>query len=343
MEVGQKYFPQIDSLRFIAVFMVLLSHWLPVYWIEFFQLGKLGVELFFVISGFLITRILFQLKENRPPQNKYLVFYARRFLRIFPIYYFVLFITFIFGSAIVRESFFWNAAFLTNFYTLYHGSWPGPISHFWSLAVEEQFYLIWPLLILMTPRSRLRWPIIGSIIVAIAFRTFFFVENYDYWYAYIFTFSCFDNLGAGALLAWIYHFKPASFSKVVNQNGLFGVCFLCFALCLTSYYWYQPYNLLNIVLLRAFTSAVFFFILGKAILSKQQWLLNPQIILLGKMSYSIYLFHNFIPGFYLGMTSPENIYLRFVIYFVTVVGISWLSWKFIEIPFNRFKSRFPYA
>ena len=286
------------------------------------------------------------MKEKAPSKNKYLVFYVRRFLRIFPIYYFVLFITFIFGSATVRESIFWNSTFLTNFYILKIETWPGPVSHFWTLAVEEQFYLIWPLLIFMIPRRFS--PVMMVVVALLAWfsRCYFSWHGYNLYYPYIFTLSCFDNLAAGALLAYWYEYgKKEKLRAWVNHPLLWGFALTLLALCLYAYQDIK-YGFLGHIFLRSSTSFLFFFVLGSVLfLDKNRggkWFSNPRLVLLGKISYSAYLWHNFIPGFYLGLDYPENPYLRFILYFITLIPLSYLSWKLIELPFNRWKKYFSY-
>jgi peptidoglycan/LPS O-acetylase OafA/YrhL len=141
-----RYMPQLDGLRALAVAAVAWWHWAPPEYHFQIPWGDLGVQLFFVLSGFLITAILWHGRSEyqRLGQRGFLTlrrFYMRRFLRIFPLYYAVVLMTALIGIKSVRETFFWNIAYLSNFYLFLRGEWRGPISHFWSLAVEEQFYL----------------------------------------------------------------------------------------------------------------------------------------------------------------------------------------------------------
>jgi peptidoglycan/LPS O-acetylase OafA/YrhL len=137
-------FTQLDSLRAFAVFAVIVSHTGPRV-LEPYALGMRGVQLFFVLSGFLITGILLAGRHataSRPDTLR--AFYCRRFLRIFPAYYSVLLITLIIGIPQVRQGIGWHLAYLSNVRAARLGSWEGPVSHLWSLSVEEQFYLVWP-------------------------------------------------------------------------------------------------------------------------------------------------------------------------------------------------------
>ena len=161
------YMPQLDGLRALAVGAVLYGHWLP----RRYQFGDAvgvpfalaGVELFFVLSGFLITGILLKCRAGLIADRAagggtvgglLRAFYARRFLRIFPLYYAVLLVAVLAGVPRAREDAGWHAAYLSNVLVYLEGGWVGPASHFWTLAVEEQFYVVWPFLILLLPA---RW------------------------------------------------------------------------------------------------------------------------------------------------------------------------------------------
>lgn len=140
-----QYYKQIDGLRFVAISLVLIEHfgW---FWGTKFSAGYYGVDLFFVISGFLITKILLTQDDNF--FINYKNFLGRRILRIFPIYYLTILILFLSNYKPVHD---YLIYFITYTYNYAWVSFDIPINsltHFWSLAVEEQFYLFWPILIL---------------------------------------------------------------------------------------------------------------------------------------------------------------------------------------------------
>ena len=154
-----KYFKNLDGIRAIAVLMVMLSHFLTPLHSKFnilqqllnksSMLGQLGVSLFFVLSGFLITRILLNTKEKK---QYFKNFYVRRILRIFPLYYLFLILfyyifPFILDTEIPKFSQqLYYFTYLQNFAITFKWDSVGPI-HFWSLAVEEHFYIFWPFII----------------------------------------------------------------------------------------------------------------------------------------------------------------------------------------------------
>jgi len=142
----QPYLPQLDAIRAIAVLFVMVFHFIPGV-DRYAPLRSIGVRLFFVLSGFLITGIL-TASRDRPTGLALRTFYARRFLRIVRLCYFALFVAFVFNISVVRSTLGWHLAYLTNVLIYARGAWRGAVSHFWSLAVEEQFYLVWPWLML---------------------------------------------------------------------------------------------------------------------------------------------------------------------------------------------------
>ena len=177
------FIPELDGLRAIAIILVFLHHsraQLPVvnmttfYLGWYFGQGWMGVDLFFVLSGFLITGILL---ETRETSNYFTGFYARRVLRIFPLYYLVLTAVIVGGSLLnvpkitatlpVPQDRWLYFCYLMNWVGLWRGHFgANSIGHFWSLAVEEQFYLVWPLIVWMVrprtvrglPVDSLWWP-----------------------------------------------------------------------------------------------------------------------------------------------------------------------------------------
>jgi peptidoglycan/LPS O-acetylase OafA/YrhL len=158
------HLPALDAVRGLAIVLVLLFHLSEPFRLRESTVvgtalarGWIGVDLFFVLSGFLITGILI---DTRGAPNYFSSFYLRRVLRIFPLYYGVLALWFGVGAHLGDASFFgpdrqrWYWCYLSNWGDPFgHGI--GALSHFWSLAVEEQFYLVWPLLVALASRRQL--------------------------------------------------------------------------------------------------------------------------------------------------------------------------------------------
>eukprot|EP01136_Pigoraptor_vietnamica_P044419 Opistho-1_new@21151 len=158
-----KYYEGLDVLRAFAVCFVIIAHWGPskfrseILTFIFQKIipdGLFGVDLFFVLSGFLITSILLNAKDNANGNRMTIIksFYIRRALRIFPIYYLLIAIVYLLNDQSVKDHLIYYLSYTSNFLTFKLRDW-GSISHTWSLAVEEQFYLIWPWIIIFIPKK----------------------------------------------------------------------------------------------------------------------------------------------------------------------------------------------
>jgi peptidoglycan/LPS O-acetylase OafA/YrhL len=197
--------PQLDGVRAFAVAGVLASHYfLP----QFGILALGGVKLFFVLSGFLITRLLLVAREGVEAGESsriaaFLRFYGRRAARIFPLYYAVVTGALVVGLAPAREVAPWLATYTLNLHMLSLGWFVDRFAHFWSLAVEEQFYLVWPLVTLAAPR---RWLVpftLACVVAGPVWRGFALYRSPLS--TYISPLACLDSLGLGALLALALH------------------------------------------------------------------------------------------------------------------------------------------
>ena len=211
--------PELDGIRGIALLGVMLAHSGP--YIDRTNLlskildyamvpGWSGVELFFVLSGFLITGILL---KSKTAENYFSSFYARRFLRIFPIYYFALTV----GLLASAHFFWWNAmlppAGKTRIaYYFYVQNWPmfwphglflqaNVFGHFWSLAVEEQFYVIWPLVVWLLPENAILALCSVGLVIALPLRIFMEHRYAEDFTAMFLTTSRMDGLLVGVALA----------------------------------------------------------------------------------------------------------------------------------------------
>ncbi len=205
--------PALDGIRGLAIALVLASHLYP----EIAAgAGWSGVDLFFVLSGYLITGLLL---DGRAAPDRARRFYTRRALRIFPLYYATLVLVFVlvptfrlpFFSIIPRHAatyqstaheLAWFWPYLSNWYIGLARPWrPGPLTHFWSLAVEEQFYLIWPLIVWnCSPRTSTRVAV-GALVVSLGLRTAMVLGHAAYLTIYMLTPCRLDGLAVGALIA----------------------------------------------------------------------------------------------------------------------------------------------
>jgi len=348
---------QLDALRAFAVLGVLAQHFVPVTE-KILPLGSMGVRLFFVLSGFLITGILLKCREDSelPGQSKGFSlrrFYARRFLRIFPVYYLVLIVTAIINIRPSREAFFWNVTYLTNVYLSIRGGTHGPISHFWSLAVEEQFYLVWPWLILFIPFRWLPTTVVLTILVGPLFRLAGVIEGGNLFPFVHLPFGCLDSLGAGALLAILSDRSTgnASARRVFSNVGLFAGLPLCILLQVLHWLDVPGHFPWMFVLQDFFMALAFAWLVAGAArgfggVAGSLLKLKP-LLYIGTISYGIYVYHMFmlivVPRAcqYIGV-SLANPVLYAVILTTVSIAIAASSWHFFEKPINDLKRYFPY-
>lgn len=366
---------QLDGIRFLAVGLVLIDHWMAGR-VEL-PLGALGVTIFFVLSGFLITRILLSSKDkvSKEPNGglgKYLkVFYIRRTIRIFPVYYLTLFVLFLINEPPVRRTFAWLALYATNLYMAYHTSWMGTVDHLWSLAVEEQVYLFFPLLLFFVPR---RWvPLTAWLMIvgAIGLRYYLYANRYPWFIGYVTMPACLDSFGLGALMAYWWLYQRDRFTAVF-RNAIWiwiSIALLVFVAVSTKMLPAIPdvtglpghHNIMSDVWERLASSLIGFFLIGRAVIGfdgVMKWVLeNPVSQYMGRISYGLYLYHNFVFNVY--HTQPTHFTVRawrritdvlpvlnssymfqFSFYLALTVAIATLSWYLIEKPINNLKDRF---
>lgn len=297
-----KYIKQLDSIRAIAVILVVISHWVSVdHAINRTPNGAIGVDIFFVLSGFLISKILFDQRNNSeilniPKSTLIKNFYVRRTLRIFPIYYLTIFFLLIIAKSTgtnIQSSFTYFLTYTSNFYFFKIQSWDGMVSHLWSLAVEEQFYLIWPWFLLFSNKKYFLHIIIGFILIGISSQ--YLMRGIKM--STILTFTCFDAFGLGALLAWVMTYYKEKLAKFYMGASVAAVI----AAFLFIYGAYQ--QKWSIVPLRTIVSILTLWIINYIIVNREtnslkfKFILNNRVLIfLGKISYGLYLYHNIIPG-----------------------------------------------
>jgi peptidoglycan/LPS O-acetylase OafA/YrhL len=295
---GQVYRPDIDGLRAVAVLGVIVFHAFP----KTIPGGFVGVDVFFVISGFLITSII--LREMREGSFSFLNFYARRIRRIFPALVVTFIITAVLGwfllvadeySALGSEMTY-GAAFLANInYYMSTGYFDRGddskyLLHLWSLAVEEQYYLLWPLILYVLHRLKISISMSLIILCALSFGANLYATSKDMSLAFYMPFTRFWELMVGALLVnfrlpqqllTVRHSKMVG--TVISASGLVCILIAFFAFDRTSVFpgWRAAVPVVGAALVIASPeSAVFNRILA-----------NRMMVALGLVSYPIYLLH----------------------------------------------------
>jgi peptidoglycan/LPS O-acetylase OafA/YrhL len=306
-EPGRRTFVALDGIRGVAVLAVMASHFdrflpptpilTPV--IRVLDFGWFGVDLFFVLSGFLITGILVQ---TRAATNYFAVFYMRRILRIFPIYYAVLIAAFGVAAFVpaaaarlapIREWWLY-ALYLENWIAVWLHAWPpNAIGHFWSLAVEEQFYLVWPVCVLAFSRDLLARVALGASLIALIIRcAWVALAGPDDGITYA-TFCRMDSLLVGALCALLY-LRHAGGKPIRHLTAWCVAPLTAFVvLAIVTHGALAFVQSIGFSLLAIGFGAL---ILGAAVHDReanpvQRVLRNPGLSRVGKYSYGMYVYH----------------------------------------------------
>jgi peptidoglycan/LPS O-acetylase OafA/YrhL len=329
--------PALDGLRGIAVILVCLYHF------SGFSVGWAGVDLFFVLSGFLITTVLMEAKGQ---PNYFRNFFVRRALRILPLYYLlvgVFFLPFLWiahrhGRWINVPSQLWYWFHLSNWSSAFGPMVRSPLGHVWSLAVEEQFYLIWPFVVLLLCRRTLRNVCIGIIISVLLLRCGMSLTGMWRTYPelmYRLTPFRIDTLAFGTLIAT---FRSKRDPRI---PGLLGCALLVAVLSFSTSY--KDVRMFTV----GFTAIglIGFSLVLYAKQSNPGWLCFPLLQSFGKYSYAIYMFHVpvrfalywfVLPKIH---SAPLGILISTALGLPASYAIAWLSWRVIETPFLNLKDR----
>lgn len=368
MQSNNNYFKNLDSLRAFAALAVIFAHaalWIQAPVTEAFTIlkkvlsfdhtgGTYGVYFFFILSGFLITHRL--LREKRETQSIHIWhFYSRRILRIWPLYFLTIFIGFVLyplfqqllGQIYVENA---NpglyAAFLTNFDHLWNGEpSTGILGVQWSVAIEEQFYLCWPLIFLVRIRPVLLLAFMALLVIG---SEYFYLSNVPGPTSYYHFLSCLRFLATGGLIGVFSFYYPAQLLAFFGKTrrwasaliAITGFAILGFASGLSEAFSPARY----IVHLLPF--ALFSFVILEQCFSPHAWIefgRSRLLSYLGKISYGLYLLHMVaiyivleIPFF----NQPELFVLNFVLVVGLTIGLSMLSFRYFEKPFLKWKLRF---
>jgi peptidoglycan/LPS O-acetylase OafA/YrhL len=342
-----KYISELDSVRAIAALCVMMLHFLPalrsdnvfvLFLKKYHSFFQFGVPIFFVLSGFLISRILLKSKYE---DNYFKNFYIKRSLRIFPLYYliciliFFVFPYFINNSPKVNFNEFWpNLIYLQNIFISFHIPYYGP-NHFWSLSVEEHFYLIWPIVIYYLDFNKIKFLIFILLIFQPLLRIILIYQDVDIYY---FTFTRLDELLYGCLIA-IYEIENKKISKKKLSAVILISIFFLFLFSLFS----GSSNIIIQGFKYSFFGFLFFVLVGYVALNNNDnlFLLKSKILVYtGKISYGLYMYHPFVFYFYFTYYSTNYSIVSFIVCFGITYLISTLSYYLVEKPILNLKRYF---
>ena len=352
--------PALDGVRGIAILLVLFFHFpAPFVWLRpLTTIGWCGVDLFFVLSGYLITGILYS-SANKP--HYFRNFYVRRSLRIFPLYYGFLVLTLLILPKFVNP--YWLGLetlhgripeyflYYTNYANVFVGWSPASLGAFWSLAVEEHFYLFWPMFIKVTPKNKLLLWCIIIVFLALFGRLAIAAFKMTWLAAYFLTTSRVDSLVVGAVTAILVRQYPDWPKRWMMSIGgtmlviLLGVAIWRGGLMYNDW----PMRTFGYSIL-AFLFASVVWLAGNTRGRASHFLGNPILVTFGKYSYCLYVFHMLVlivcerwlgPRLFplVGWSGDAPLPL-FAVSMTASLVIAYLSWRLYESPFLSLKARF---
>jgi len=357
--------PALDGLRGAAILLVMLCHTyifedvrayldstsLKPLW-GMAEFGWCGVELFFVLSGFLITSILFNTKES--PQY-FPSFYGRRAVRIFPLYFAVLLVYF-YGPLSFFHSYpfepthkIWFFTYLANWKA---GSWPvNELTLFWSLCVEEQFYLVWPLVVWLTGRRAFPWLCLGVIVVSLAAGVaieFAPVPELVVWCTSV---PRLQAIVFGSLLAWVV--RQSWLEKVTGHLKLaIPAAFGLMLVCALKPPYFRSFHTIEFLISAVAWSALLLHCYTRTDGLAARIMRNRMLRSFGKYSYAIYVLHACIMFYVANFTArvikryisspPLILIATFFTVFAASYLAGFLSWHLFEKHFLRLKKYLPY-
>lgn len=354
----------LDGIRGMAVSLVLFIHLLqsnnnPVgsYLIHLIvrtdKAGWVGVDLFFALSGFLITGILVDLLGER---HYFRNFYVRRALRIFPLYYGVLLIIY----AVLRPT--WNdgrqfyllLVYLQNTALWWHGAQPVLLQsltgHLWSLAAEEQFYLMWPIVVfLVRDRRKLMWIAAGMVFAVPIFRTFLLFHGVTFRVIYTSTFCRADSLLAGAWLALATRSSLRDRIQRFAPYTFWAAMLFCIGIAWTTgnFSWVDNSAVATVGYSVVAVAATSLIAMSLTIGSRTATIMSvPPLRWLGKYSYGIYIIHPMV-GFLYEPFIRAHVHGKISLHLVLFVAalavtlpLAWVSYNLYERRFLRLKKYF---
>ncbi|MCW3122595.1 MAG: acyltransferase [Flavipsychrobacter sp.] len=364
-----KHIKGLDTLRAFAVIFVIIEHF-GVWFDDTTPAGRFtrcfiipgggfGVNLFFVLSGFLITAILLKAKAepSATPATIIKSFYIRRSLRIFPIYYLLLLLLCFIGYPDVREHFWYFATYTSNLLSYRTNSW-NAYSHTWTLAVEEQFYLLWPWLIILLNAKYIRFMLFIAIAIGIVTPL---ITMHTHPIGPLLVFHSFDAFAIGGLFAWA-RLNDKHCKQFVRAIKILAIPALCIYFYWRIQVFYEVW-FVQLYLIKICNSIIAMWLIilvvnNRSAITEKYLLGNRAINYIGKISYGIYLYHSPYIIYFRDRVNKlmddhtihhyrlnnllKDHHVNYWIHILIMITVAGLSFKLIEAPLLNLKKRFNY-
>src|SRR5436309_11054496 len=347
---SQVYQPQLDGLRELAVLTVMVDHFsadvpnfpLP----DWIHLGATGVRLFLVLSGYFITASLRRARDRMDAGElsagkTMAAFYWRRFFRIGPAYLVFAAIALLLDLGAIRHNWAWVFTGTVNWLIAWNDQWPLAISHLWSICVQEQFYLLWPLLILLVPRKWMLSAIVAVAFAGIAFRIGCVIFSVPIIARWVLPFGSLDSLAAGAALGWYG-------GRVRASRGGWLLALLCLSmLIVAAVLRNSDPTKLKSVLVEPLEACAFVILVARTATGFDgniaRFLSNAGLVFAGRISYGLYIYHILVAMVFNRWLPSQMRFLitipslRLVVFGIATLFVSTLSWRVLEQPINRLR------
>jgi peptidoglycan/LPS O-acetylase OafA/YrhL len=339
----------LDGLRAVSVTAVAYAHWLPAW--QFGVPFGAGVHLFFVLSGYLITRLLLPLRDAPHRGRSIGRFYARRALRLFPAFYAVLAAAWLADVPLAAETWPWHATYLSNVFIAARAEWQGHFSHFWSLAVEEQFYLLWPWVIVGARAAWLGPALVATLLAGVGARAIAASRGLGEPFWALVPAGSADSLAVGGLIAWWTSSSGPRWQRPWPAGAIAGAAALVWiglAVAERS----GPWPPAVAVWRQLVQGVVFGWIVWRATGgfsgAAGRLLGHPAMVAVGRISYGIYLVHAFAPIVVdallraggapgIGVLGSGT---RALAAGAASLVMATALWHLVEAPWHRLKARF---
>lgn len=373
--MGQKvFFKNLDALRFIAFLFIFLGHALDtdsnviresnVYgWVKnyVYIFGKTGFSFAFVLSSYINTWVILEERQNAGYFKPWL-YYVRRAIRIWPLYFLVLFIGFVvlpFVMELMNQPYqevgnpWYFILFVGNFFLIEHGWTHSPIiSVLWSVSVEEQFYIFWPFLLIMF-RKKEQWLLIILLILFALTTIYYYGTDVNLWFHTLFLLG---DIAIGALFAFISFRKNWGYGWLhsFSKSTITGIYFV-FISSLVFYHFLFDSELLpgasNLIVEKLFFAFILSYFIFEQNFSENSFFKFGKlktITYLGVISYALFCFHEIgllVGNQVLVKACLENdvwafLLLKPTIALLVIIPASHLSWNYFEKPILKLKHRF---